>query len=187
MRFLRATKLLLILCGVSISVFGQKSDAPDGTIFVGRNFSFALKEPAGWVMNSEIAKSQRLQAVLYPTGSSWKESVVVMYARVIDKDETQPTVQKVISNDIDDFMKLSKESTVADSPSLETREKKKGISKVFYDAANKNYECVTFIDEPKVVVIMAISSRDKLEYEKALPAFKALVSSYFFFAPLAAP
>jgi hypothetical protein len=110
-----------------------------------------------------------------------------MYARVIVKDEGQLTIEKVISNDIDDFMKLSKESTVADSPSLETRDKKKGITKIFYDAANKNHECVTFIDEPKAVVILALSSRDKDQYEKALPAFKALVSSYFFFAPLAAP
>lgn len=80
-------------------------------------------------MDSEIAKSQRLQAVLHRTGSTWKESVAVMYARVINKDETQPIIQKVISNDIDDFMKLSKESTVTDSPSLETREKRKGFLK----------------------------------------------------------
>lgn len=186
MKAFQSTILLCFLLGFSISVFGQKSDgSDDGTIFVGRHFSFALKEPSGWVMDSKIAKPQRLEAVLYRTGSSWAESVVVMYARVIDKDETQPTIQKVISNDIDEFKKLSKESTVADSPALETRDKKKSIAKIFYDAANKNYECVAFIDEPKVVVILAISSRDKSEYEKALPAFKALVSSYFFFTPLA--
>ena len=80
-----------------------------------------------------------------------------------------------------------KESTVSDSASLATRDKKKGISKVFYDAANKNYERVTFIDEPKVVVILAISSRDKNEYEKAMRAFEALVGSYFVFKPLVSP
>lgn len=113
-------------------------------------------------MDSEVARSQGLQAVLYPTGSSWKQAVVVMYARVIHKDEKQATIEKVISDDIDDFLRLSKESTVVDSPSLERRDKKKGISKAFYDAANKNYECVTFIDEAKVVVIIALSSRDKI-------------------------
>ena len=187
MKSFRSTILLLILIGISVSVFGQKTDGTDGTIFVGYNFSFALKEPVGWVMDSEVARSQGLQAVLYPTGSSWKQAVVVMYARVIHKDEKQATIEKVISEDIDDFLRLSKESTVVDSPSLETRDKKKGISKVFYDGANKNYECVTFIDEPKVVVIIALSSRDKNEYEKSLPAFKTLVSSYFLFTPLVAP
>ncbi len=180
-----STILLLIILSVSMSVVGQKRDDTDGVILLGRNFSFTLKEPAGWVLDSEIGKSEGVQAVVYPAGSSWKNSVTVMYARVIYKDETQPTIEKVISEDITEFMKLSKESTVADAPSIETRDKRKGIAKVFYDAANKNYECVTFIDGPRVVVIIALSSRDKNEYEKALPAFKALVSSYFFFAPLA--
>jgi hypothetical protein len=106
---------------------------------------------------------------------------------VIYKDEDQSSIDKVISNDVTDFLKLSKESTVSDSPPLETRDKRKSISKVFYDAANKNYETVTFIDDFKVVVILALSSRQKTEYDKALPAFKALVGSYFVFTPLVSP
>lgn len=179
--------LVLILLTISIKVYGQKSDTNDGTIFVGRHFSFVLKEPAGWIMNTEVAKPQNLEVVLYRQGSSWKGAVSVMYARVIYKDETQATVEKVISNDVDDFLKLSKDSTVSNSAPLETRDKKNGISKVFYDAANRNYESVAFIDEPKVVVILALSSRNKIEYEKELPAFKALVGSYFFFSPLVSP
>lgn len=186
MKALNATKLVLILLAVSIPAVSQKPDT-DGSIFVGRHFSFALKEPDGWIMDSETAKSQGLQAVLYPIGSSWKNAVAVMYARVIYKDEDQSTVDKVISNDVADFLRLSKESTVSNSPPLETRDKRKGISKVFYDAANKNYETVAFIDDSKVVVILALSSRQKAEYEKALPAFKALVGSYFVFTPLVSP
>jgi hypothetical protein len=187
MKAFKAAILVLILLTGSIPAFSQKSDSTDGTIFVGRQFSFVLKEPTGWIMDSETAKPQRLQAVLYRDGSSWKDAIAVMYARVIYKDQTQPTVEKVISNDVADFLKLNKESTVSDSPPLETRDKRKGISKVFYDAANKNHESVAFIDDPKVVVILALSSRDKGEYEKALPAFKALVSSYFVFTPLVSP
>jgi hypothetical protein len=138
-------------------------------------------------MDTEIARSQQLEVVLYRQGSSWKDAVAVMYARVIYKDNTQATVEKVISNDVDEFLKLNKDSTVSDSAFLETRDKKKVISKIFYDAANRNYESVAFIDEPKVVVILAVSSRNKTEYEKALPAFKALVGSYFFFTPLVSP
>lgn len=187
MKAVKQILLVSILLTISIKAFGQKLDNNDGTIFVGSHFSFALKEPAGWIMDTETAKSQDLQVVLYRQGSSWKDAVVVMYARVIYKDKTQPTVEKVISNDVDDFLKLSKDSTVSNSASLETRDKKKAISKVFYDAANRNYESVAFIDEPKVVVILALSSRNKSEYERELPAFKALVGSYFFFTPLVSP
>jgi hypothetical protein len=182
---LNATTLVLILLAVSVSGFSQKRD--DGSILFGRHYSFILKEPAGWILDSEKAKSQDLQAVLYREGTSWKDAVAVMYARVIYKDETQGSMQKVISNDIADFLKLSKESRVSDSPMITTRDKKEAIVKVFYDAANKNHESVAFIDEPKVVVILVLSSRDKVEYEKSLPAFKALVGSYFFFAPLIDP
>jgi len=187
MKALNATIPPLILLAVSIPAVSQKPDSTDGSIFVGRQFSFVLKEPNGWIMDSETVKAEGVQAVLYPHGSSWKDAVAVMYARVIYKNEEQNTVDKVISNDVTDFLKLSKESTVSDSPPLKTRDKQKGISKVFYDAANKNYEMVTFIDASKVVVILALSSRQKAEYEKALPAFKALVGSYFVFTPLVSP
>lgn len=136
MKSVKQILLGLILLAISINAYGQKSDNNDGTIFVGRHFSFNLKEPAGWIMDTEIAKSQGLQVVLYRQGSSWKDAVSIMYARVIHKDETAPTVEKVISDDVDDFLKLSKDSTVSNSAPLETRYKKKGISKIFYDAAN---------------------------------------------------
>jgi hypothetical protein len=187
MKTLKAMTLVLILLAVSIPAVSQKPESEHGSIFVGRHFSFVLKEPKGWKMDIETAKPQGLLVVLYPDGSSWKNAVAVMYARVIYKDEVQSTIDKVISNDVADFLKLSKDSTVSDSPPLETRDKSKSISKVFYDAANKNYETVTFIEDSKVVVILALSSRQRAEYDKALPAFKALVGSYFVFTPLVSP
>jgi hypothetical protein len=177
----------IIVVVASVPGFSQKSDGTDGTIFLGPSFAFVLKEPPGWVLDRQTAKPQHLEAVLYREASSWKDAVAVMYARVIYKDKIQSTVEKVITNDITDFLKLNQESTVTDSPPLQTRYKNEAISKVFYDAANKNHEIVTFIDEPKVVVVLALSSRNKGEYEKALPAFKSLVASYFVFTPLVGP
>ena len=177
----------IIVVVASVPAFSQKSDDTDGTIFFGPSYAFVLKEPPGWVIDRQTARPQHLEAVLYREGSSWKDAVAVMYARVIYKDKVQSTVEKVITNDITDFLKLNQESTVTDSPPLQTRYKSEAISKVFYDAANKNYEIVTFIDEPKVVVILVLSSRNKGEYEKALPAFKSLVASYFVFTPLVGP
>jgi hypothetical protein len=174
---------LLVLLVAASAGFSQDSDGTNGTVLFGQSYSFVLKEPAGWVIDGKT-KPQEVEAVFYRKGSSWKDAVAVMYARVIYKDKSRDTVEKVINNDVADFLKLSKESKVSDSPSLQTRFQKEGITKEFYDGANKNYELVTFIDEPKVVVIVALSSRDKSEYEKALPDFKSLVASYFVFTPL---
>ena len=172
---------MALLLAWPASIVAQDRDKVDGVILFRRDIKFILKEPDGWVLDTQSGREAAVEAVLYPQGSSWKNSVVVMYARVVQKDETQSTVEKVISEDIADFMKLSKDSTVADSPSLPTRDKRNAIVKVFYDAANKNYESVAFIDNQKVVVVIALSSRTKVEYEKALPAFKQLVASYFEF------
>jgi hypothetical protein len=138
-------------------------------------------------MDDATAKSQGLEAVLYGKGSSWKQAVAVMYVRVIHKDKRQPTAEKVIADDISEFLKQRPGSTVSDSPELATRDKKKAVVKGFFDATNKNYDSVAFIDEPKVVVILALSSREKKEFEKSLPAFKTLVGSYFFVRELVDP
>jgi hypothetical protein len=174
-----STATLILFCGG----YGQKPDnSNDGQIIVGRGYSFVLKEPKGWVIKSD--KNSQVQAAIVPESSSWENSTTVMYARVIKKDEEQPTVEKVIQTDIDDFLKQNSQSTVSDSPELLTKTSKKAIVKSFYDAANKNYESVAFIDEQNIVVILALSSRNKAEYEKSLPAFKSLVASYFFFMAL---
>ena len=146
MPFIKAIILASTFLAASVLGFSQKPDAPDGALFFGQNYSFTLNEPPGWSMDSETAKSQGLQAVLYPKGSSWKTAAAAMYVRVIYKNESKDTVEKVISNDISDFLQLSKESKVSDSPTLATRDRKAAIVKVFYDAANKNYESVAFID-----------------------------------------
>jgi len=186
MQLLKATVSILFLLCFSASGLGQKSD-DDGTILLGRHYGFILKEPNGWVIDDATAKSQGLEAVLYREGSSWKQAVAVMYVRVIHKDKRQPTAQKVIADDVSEFLKQRPESKVSDSPELATRDKKKVVVKGFFDATNKNYDSVAFIDEPKVVVILALSSRDKNELEKSLPAFKALVGSYFFVKELVEP
>ena len=180
MKRFKTAWLALFLLAVQSPALSQKADGTDGTILMGRHYSFILKEPNEWVMDGRTAKSQGLQSVLYKAGSSWKAAVVVMYVRVLYKDKTQPTLERVIADDVNDFLKQSRDSKVSDSRSLSTRDKKQAVVKEFYDGANKNYESVAFIDEPKVVVIVALSSRTKDEFDKSIPAFQALVGSYFF-------
>jgi hypothetical protein len=179
---LKAVLLVLLLFLIHSPALGQKNDA-DSVILLGRPYSFILKAPSGWVLNEEAGKSQGLRAVLYKEGSSWKAAVAVMYVRVVQKDEAQPTLDKVVSNDISDFLKQSPDSKVSDSKALKTGDKKQAIVKEFYDAANKNFESVAFIDESKVVVIVVLSSRNKDEFDKSISAFEALVGTYFFVGP----
>ena len=187
MHKLKIVALLIFFLTLTAQALGQRPNDTDGTILLGRDYSCVLKAPDKWVIGEKAPSSQDVQLALWKEGWSWKSAVVVMYVRVIHKCEEQPTVEKVIQNDIDDFLKLSRDSKVSDSPPISTRDKKQAIVKDFYDAANKNYESVAFIDETKVVVIVALSSRTKEEFDTSLPAFRALVGSYFYFDLLVKP
>ena len=102
-----------------------------------------------------------------------------MYARVIYKDRKRPTASDVIDSDIKDFAAMDKDSAVSSMPSVRTRDEKEATVKHFYDAHNRNEEAVAYIDEPRVVIILALSSRIKEEYSRSLDAFRSLVHSYF--------
>jgi hypothetical protein len=187
MRKLRHSVLLILGFVLTLQAASapQQNNRPkhgvDGTILLGCDYAFILKEPNGWVLDTSVGNKQGMDAVLYPEGSSWKESTAVMYVRIIYKNATdKKTIDQVIQDDIDTFKAASSDSTVTSMPSFTTRDKKSAIAKNFYDAHNKNYEAVGFIDEPKVVVIAVLSSRSKEDYDKSLSSFKDLIASYFF-------
>ena len=185
-RRLLLTVFILSSLGHSAGAFQQSSQKPDDLnsgIVYGRDHSFMLSAPAGWTLDNSSGVSQGMQAVFFPTGSSWKGGIVVMYATVIHKDAGRnKTAGRVIQNDIDECKNASKESTVKDGSSISTTDSKKAEVKYFYDAQNKNYEAVAYINESKVVVILALSSRSKEDYDKSLTAFNDLVASYYFLA-----
>ena len=172
--------------GHSARAFQQSSQKPDDLnsgIVYGKEHSFTLSAPDGWILDNSSGVSQGLHAVFFPTGSSWKDGIVVMYARVIHKDAGRnKTTGRVIKDDIATFKSASSESTVKEGSSISTSDNKKAVIKYFYDAQNKNHEAVAYINESKVVVILVLSSRSREDYEKSLTAFKDLVASYYFVA-----
>lgn len=175
----------------SLSAYGQdptNSNRVDGSILIGHDYSFILKEPAGWLLDGKSGKAQGVDAVIYREGESWKTGVAVMYARVIPKDSKErETIEKVIENDVNEFKNANGMSRVSDGTPLTTRDKKNVRVKDFYDAENKNFETVAYIDERKVVVIIVLTARQKEDFDKALAAFKSLVGSYFFVKELSSP
>jgi hypothetical protein len=174
------TLALLLNTSYAFQQKNKNRDGVDGTILLGQHYAFILKEPTGWNLDTSGGKSSGIDAVLNINGSSWKDGVAVMYVRVVYKDQERKTVEQVIKNDLEEFKNANKDSTVSSMPIIFTRNKKKAITKFFYDAAHKNYENVAYIDEPKVVVIMVLTSRNKEGYSKSVSAFRNLVASYFF-------
>jgi hypothetical protein len=142
-------------------------DANSGLLY-GGGYSFILSAPEGWVLDSTSGKSQGMVAVFYPN--------------VVSKGPGKETISQIINIDISDFARGSADSTAVDEDPVQTRDKNKAAVKRFHDAQNHNDEAVAYIDEAKVIVIVALSSRNKDQFDKSLDSFRDLVGSYYFLA-----
>jgi len=182
------TAVLILTMALNTAATAGQSHAgseTDGVVLLGQCYAFILKEPAGWVLDTTVAKSSGLAATLYPEGSSWKEGISVMYVRVIYKDKHKRTLGDVVQSDIKEFKSRNRNTTVSSMPAVTTRDRKRALMRHFYDAQNKNEEAVAYIDEPCVVVLVVLSSRTRKDYDRSLEAFRQLAGSYFFVHELA--
>ena len=169
--------------------FTAASAQDDSGIIYGKNYSFALTAPKGWVLDITNGRQQGLQAVFYPKGSSWKNGAAVMYANVYQKtDPTKESLQTIIANDVADFKKESPNLKVVDAEAIPTRtdtrsKDKRATVKYFTADRNGNSEAVAYVDEGNLVVMLVLNARSQQDFEASLPAFKEFVGSYFFLAP----
>jgi hypothetical protein len=153
----------------------------DSGILYGSDYSFVVKAPKGWVLDDASAKSQGLDAVFYPAGSSWKESAAVMYVGIGRKVSEKDSIDGVIARDITDFKKAAPGLKVIDAQAMPlARGKERVVVKYFIDAEGGTHEAVAYVDESKVVVMLVLSSKTKERFESSLPALKELAASYFF-------
>lgn len=177
--------ILMLLC--SFAEAQERSGGGGGSgIIYGKNYAFTLTAPKGWVLDDTSGRSQGLQAVFYPEGSSWDKGAAVMYANVyLKRDSKEESLEKVIAGDVADYKKRSAKLKVTDAEPLPTRrdervKDKKAAVKYFTGDENGNDEAVAYIAEGQVVVMLALTARTKKDFESSLPAFKELVGSYFF-------
>lgn len=160
------------------------ADDLNSGILYGENYSYALTAPMDWVLDNESGASKGLAAVFYPKGSTWDKSPVWMYTNTTSKEEAgQETLdlKKMIDADMVNYRDNRKTKQIIDAPPILTRDKKTmAVVKYFLGDMNGNYEACAYIDASKVVVFIVITSPNKKGFEDNLPAFKALVSSYFY-------
>jgi hypothetical protein len=172
---------LTLLAAVAIPVTatqGVGSGDKEAGIILDNGISYVLSAPDGWVLDTTSGAQQGLAAVFYPQGSSWSAGRTVMYARVVEKRSGRRTLQGLVDADVREFRAASRRSTARSGLPLRTRNGQQAIVRYFFDGQNTNSEAVAYIDTPKAVVLLVLSSRTRQSYAAALPAFKQLVGSY---------
>lgn len=148
-------------------------------IVYGSDHAFSLKAPKGWMLDNESGVEQGVHAVFYPKGSTWKDSVVVAYARARPKTKEIATADDAAEFLVRDFRAHGNPGYSAKR--IKTIKMVSDREAVIYHFSGDqwgNSEAVAYYVETKTINFVTLTSRNRKAFEDALPAFEQLAASY---------
>lgn len=123
---------LILFLPIADCAFAAENNDRNSCLIYGKDHSYFLTAPAGWVLDNKSGLHQGIHAVFYPNGSSWRGGSVVMYTTVVAKTATNDTLQKVIDGDVNRTLTDSPEVKVIDGSIWPTtKDKKQSGGEVF--------------------------------------------------------
>jgi tetratricopeptide (TPR) repeat protein len=148
----------------------------DGIVY-GAEAAFDIAAPDGWLLDNESGKNQGLPCVLYPKGQSWAHAQTVMYADIEEEFE-----------DVNQFVATA----IKEMAAIHGKPKEKiasGKTKDCHDyfineyTATKTYsqwERVAYVQLPRAVDYIVLSSRDRASYQKDAGALQAVLNTFVY-------
>jgi len=169
----RVCLLLLLIALVALPLFGLKEERGDGLV-LGYDGAFKVTAPAGWIFDDESTRSD-YSAVLYPAGYQWNAEETAAF----------------ISGDVLTKEGRTLEATVAayeEGPHLEllplvTGDGREARVRAPATPTPGTLRRVAFIDAPGVVCQVTLRASDQASFDKAVPAFEAVLKSFRFIGP----
>lgn len=150
-------------------------------IVYGEDHVFKLTAPPGWMLDNESAVRQGVHAVFYPKGSSWKDGVVVAYARSRPRTDQIRTADDAANFVVEDFQAHGNlNSRCKRIKTIKTASGQEGVIYHFSGDQWGNNEAAAYFVEAKTINFATLTSRDRKAFEDALPAFEQLAASYVF-------
>ena len=169
---------ILLISSISFS----QENCNCGTIY-GETFSFKLTAPSGWVLDNKSGVKQEIQAVFYKKGNTWSDAETVMYANTSPlKMPNQKTLADLMEYDAKRFQKNYPGIKISKENKIKINDKIFAIIKKFGSKSYGNYEAIAYIDAGKTGIMIVMSSRTKLGFERDYKQFVELIKSYDFIA-----
>ena len=167
----------LLIC---TGTFAQQDTYPGGIVY-GPKAAFNISAPAGWVLDNSAGAEQGLPCVLYPKDSSWSDAKTIMYAKIAS---TQ-------FEDVDAFVAtaIKEMKKTHGTPKQKVASGKTGDGKPYFIneyPASKTYsqwERVAYVQLPKAVAYIVLSSRDEASYRKDAPALTEALKTFVYLEP----
>ena len=173
----------LTLAISSICTLLAEETSAGGTVY-GPKAGFNISAPEGWVVDTKAGKEQGMPCVLYPKGSSWRDAKTVMYANIASTQFEGVNV----------FVAMA----IKEMEKIHGRPKEKiasGKTKDGHDyfineyPATKTYsqwERVGYVQLPRGVAYIVLTSRDKASYQKDSGALEKVLKTLVYVEPKSA-
>lgn len=152
-----------------------------GGIVYGPKAAFKIDAPEGWVLDNQAGVEQGLPCVLYPKGESWADARTVMYAKIASTQ--YENAEKFVAASIKDMEKMH------GKPKEKIDKGKTGDGQSFFIneyPATKTYsqwERVAYVQLPRAVAYIVLSSRDEASYRKDAPALREVLRTFAYLEP----
>jgi hypothetical protein len=153
---------------------------PSGIVY-GPKAAFKIDAPTGWVLDNQAGVEQGLPCVLYPKGESWADARTVMYAKIASTQY----------EDAEEFasVAIKQMEKTRGKPKEKIEQGKTGDGHSFFInqyPATKGYsqwERVAYVQLPKAVAYIVLSSRDQVSYRKDAPALRETLKTFVYLEP----
>jgi len=167
-----------VKAGQAESLPSADRESGAAAVVYGDKAAFMIGAPAGWVIDNQAGKSQGLDCVMYPKGSSWEKSPVVLYARIVGDEKL--TVDDFIQSDIAELRANSPSLSTKELPTIKTHLGWEARVVEFRGVAYGNLERAAFIKGKDAVCYFVFSARDEENYQKHIKALEEVVKSFVY-------
>jgi hypothetical protein len=176
-------KTILALAGALLIVYSpiDAQDAFKGGIVYGPKAAFKIDAPVGWVLDNQSGVEQGLPCVLYPKDSSWADAKTIIYAKIASTEYED--AEKFVAIAIKEMKKTH------GTPKEKIESGKTGDGKRFFVneyPASKTYsqwERIAYVQLPKAVAYIVLSSRDEASYHKDAGALVEVLKTFAYLQP----
>lgn len=166
-----------ILAIASLTVLGTVSAQPklDSLLVYGQGFAFSVKEPDGWIGDTEHAGMYQANALFYPKAQDWNDTDGLIRVRIGDKSDEN--VEEDLAADMNGYRQQH--------PNIQFRElavthpKYRVYPKVFL-VPNEFYEYVAYVNpspKSKYLFSVAMNKRKREATKNELDALGKVIAS----------
>ena len=165
---------------VVASAVPAQNNYPGGIVY-GPKAAFNIAAPEGWVLDNESGVEQGQPCVLYPKGESWADARTVMYAKIAgtyyeDAEKfAQVAIKQMERKHGKPKEKIDKGTTGNGQPFF--------INEYPATKTYSQWERVAYVQLPKAVAYIVLSSRDEASYRKDARALREVLQSFKYLEP----